>query len=204
LKDRQSLLLDSQLSNFKKFTRGRHNISYTDPNDQDEIWWALGQHHGLQTPLLDWVRTPYVASFFSFIEKEKGEQSRAVFILDIEKIKQILRAYNQSKSNTHEFDMGTIKIIDLLTHDNKRLVSQQGLFTYIEPSRYKDVQTYLDIFQERCRDQIAGEILLLKITIPPKERSHVLEQLDLMNINEVTLFPDVDGSAKYCNYLLKK
>lgn len=60
------------LENFKKNTRGRHTISYTDPNDCDNNWWALGQHYGLATPLLDWVYSPYVAAFFSFHKKTCG------------------------------------------------------------------------------------------------------------------------------------
>src|SRR5262245_25021785 len=56
---------DDHLDNFKKFSRGRHRISYTDPNDEEINWWALGQHYGLATPLLDWVRSPYVAAFFA-------------------------------------------------------------------------------------------------------------------------------------------
>jgi len=54
------------------------------------------------------------------------------------------------------------------------------------------------------KDKINGEILLLKLTIPSNEsdRSQILNYLDLMNINRSTLFPDLSGSAEYCNYLL--
>ena len=44
---------------------------YTDPNDSEDNWWALGQHYGLATPLLDWVYSPYVClTFFSFREAD--------------------------------------------------------------------------------------------------------------------------------------
>ena len=42
--DDGSALLDysfKHLELFKKYTRGRHNIAYDNPNDQDENWWAL-------------------------------------------------------------------------------------------------------------------------------------------------------------------
>jgi len=87
---------------------------------------------------------------------------------------------------------------------NKRLVSQQGVFTYINHYGYRNIESYLSEFQEKCKDKISDETLLLKLTIPSNERPQMLEQLDLMNINKSTLFPDLSGSAEYCNYLLNK
>jgi hypothetical protein len=181
-----------QLENFKKFTRGRHGISYDNPSETDNDWWTLGQHYGLATPLLDWVRSPYVAAFFSFL-KESDQKERAIYILDIKKI-------IDTNGNS-----SAIKTVDPLTHENKRLVSQQGLFTYIYDYKYRNLEDYLSDLQEKCNETIdKDEIFLLKITIPSSQKQPILEQLNLMNINKATLFPDLNGSAEHCNYLLKQ
>jgi hypothetical protein len=54
-----------QLKNFRLSIRGRvDNGILSDTNDEE--LWAIGQHHGLATPLLDWSLAPYVALFFAF------------------------------------------------------------------------------------------------------------------------------------------
>ncbi|MFW2571941.1 FRG domain-containing protein [Legionella sp. 29fVS95] len=196
-------LRNIHLDFFKKHTRGRHTISFTDPSDSEENWWALGQHYGLVTPLLDWVYSPYVAAFFSFNAQKNLKSSRAIHIVDLDKIEKILRAHNRTSDRINE-----IRKIDPLMHENQRLVSQQGIFTLIEDShRYNNfqcVEDYLDTFIDRFSTEIGNEILHLKILIPESEREVILEHLNLMNINELTLFPDLNGAANYCNYLLNK
>ena len=43
--------------------------------------------------------------------------------------------------------------------------------------------------------------ILEKITIPNKDRINCLKHLNKMNINRMSLFPDIDGSARYINNL---
>jgi hypothetical protein len=53
------------LQRFKEYTVGLPGMRTDILREED--WWALGRHHGLMTPLLDWPRSPYVAAYFAFI-----------------------------------------------------------------------------------------------------------------------------------------
>ena len=59
--------LNGQLRRFRLAIRGRINLTDRELASGFEVW-AIGQHHGLATPLLDWTASPLVASFFAYSE----------------------------------------------------------------------------------------------------------------------------------------
>jgi len=131
--DRASSFLPSpvnptrHLEQFSLSTRGRRG-----PNPQllnEEESWALGQHYGLWTPLLDWTESPHVALYFAFKEKnEKDRGTRAVYALSRDYV--IARSADLSKAHARSSSrQNIVEFIVPKSDENSRLINQRGLFT---------------------------------------------------------------------------
>ena len=78
------------LNRFIYAVRGRRGRNPSVIGDDNE-WWALGQHYGLATPLLDWTNSPFVAAYFAFIgQGEQQSNSRTVYALHRPSIENIV------------------------------------------------------------------------------------------------------------------
>lgn len=190
-------LANRQLNQFKYSVRGRvKSISTIDELDV----WAIGQHFGLMTPLLDWSRSPYVSMFFAVEMRDPENESpknysRAIFALNKTKI---------SKLNLDIF-------VDTLSSEHDRLISQNGLFTISPFSESKTLETQiLNELAEREVDVDDPEILkkyLFKVHIPMEDESDRLDcfhSLRKMNIHHSSLYPDLIGSSSHCNELIRE
>jgi hypothetical protein len=181
-------LAERHLENFKYSIRGRRGKN---PQilDEDNAWWALGQHFGLATPLLDWTLSPFVALYFAMEKMSKAESGRrAVWALGQfeRKNHEIIETWNSGERPP------IIERIRPLQDENDRLVSQSGLFTRVP------IGIPIDFWiEENYKDYKKG--VLIKFTIPELERLDCLRTLNRMNINHLTLFPDLYGSSEYCN-----
>jgi hypothetical protein len=224
------------LERFRKYLIGKVDQieSYSDP----EVW-AIGQHYGLKTPLLDWTVSPGVAVFFALTGNPLGSTfAPSIHILDAEKLNEfycksiyqdvsseapeiaesfmkelqnpgwkgrilierlqdqkiatdvISKAYATVQKNAEQ---NYLRMFSPNRYFSGRIVGQRGLFTYILNRKSID-EILLDCHLES---------LLTKIDIEPKLKNSALAFLDAMNINHMTIYPDITGAALYANDKLR-
>jgi hypothetical protein len=141
------------------------------------------------TPLLDWTESPFVALYFAMEENSPIPQpDRAVWGLGY------IRAKNTEIRNAPEGEVRTtLEIRRPMQDENTRLVSQSGLFTELPLGT---------TVEQWVRANFKGETTnahLIKMTIPSAGRADCLRTLNRMNINHLSLFPDLYGAGKHCN-----
>ena len=193
-KPNKQRIAQAHLTRFKLAIRGRRGPNPVRIEDENE-WWALGQHHGLATPLLDWTQSPFAALYFAFENGERPKSGvRSVWALSpvTKKNAEIVESHKAKKPAPAE-NPPILEFVRPHQDENARLVAQSGLFTKVPLGETIDAWT---------RRNYAGEsrdARLIKIMIPELGRTECLRTLNTMNINHLSLFPDIVGASLHCN-----
>lgn len=182
-------IFEYQLNNFKKNLRGKGIL---ETNLSDNELWALGQHYGLHTPLIDWSKSLFIALYFAFIEPYDSQiEYRSLYSIHYTSLKNKQESYNIAKSEYEKFEF-----VEHFLGVNSRLLNQNGLFTKV-PLGFDFEQWIGSNFQDRTKLPV-----FFKINISNKLRIQILNILDLMNINPGTIFPDLVGASLNANHTL--
>ncbi len=182
------------VSDFKRFAEMKLERP---PGDDELKWIQLARHYGLPTRLLDWTRNAAIALYFACCEEQ--EKDGAVLVLNPVELNrkidpkaprvfdpnldaEVIKIYLKLDGRINSRGTGTIAINP--TWNSSRIMAQQGVFT-ISGSKYFTLTS-------------KNASSLVYIEIKKKYKKTLLEELERVGVNEMSIFPELEH---LCNYL---
>lgn len=162
-------------------------------------WVAIMQHYGLPTRMLDWSRSPLIATFFATeTYKTSAFTDSCVWVLspinlnemegfghciypnDADTTQEMLLPAFKHNHHNHELDDKILACAS--TDNNMRMYSQQANFTVHNSLRHLE--------------DICDENTLYKIILPKETKKYFIKSLRVFGITEASIYPDLDHISR--------
>lgn len=204
-------LLETETRLLTDFRSKAHLYAQHLPIAEDTLGWlSTMQHYQVPTRLLDWTYSAFVAVFFA-MESEGEEEDGVLWGIDFEALngafqrrarglfpsppKVIGAEHFDTIAFPPAFDNFSFGLVApmLPSFHVARLSSQQGCFLIN--------CNYQMTFEESLADMMKEEVgaWLFRITCSQQMRETCLKRLMHFNVRPATLFPDLEGLARFIN-----
>lgn len=188
--------LELEQNSFHKFRRFADKVFQNKESEWETLFDM--QHYGIPTRLIDWTETLGIALFFAAYNNRvfKSGGDAAIYLLNpyelnkesgIDKIYRVPydeKEYSYSGIYWHKKPFkaaGPIAIEPIFRND--RIIAQRGMFTV----HHDNIKPIEDDFPKAIR----------KVILPNSAIPSALEFLEIANIDEFSVFPDLSGVAGY-------
>lgn len=196
----ESSIISTERAYYEVFKRLGH--IHLDKEDDWNLLFLM-QHHGVKTRLLDWTESFATALFFATDNWYSDDDKAIVWMLDPLQLNNLTlkeevfympehdyEKYIDLKGNV-KFNPNTLALYPV--RNSSRIVSQQGMFT---------LQGNINLpIEEEFESSLIDKGILKRITLDHKLKKDIKMYLKQGGISDFSLFPDLDGLAKYVNKL---
>jgi hypothetical protein len=148
--------------------------------------------HGFPSPLLDWTASPYIAAYFAYCDRPSND--RVAVYAYIERPRGVKEGIGGSPQ---------ISLMGPSIRTHSRHFARKSWYTICTKYHYTQkshiFSSHSGVFSADDKDDEAlsnEQYLLIKITLPTKERLPALEELNDYNIDHFTLFQTEDALIK--------
>jgi hypothetical protein len=203
------LKIEDQL--LREFKRHYHRYSVSSPDWSDDFrWLALIQHHGGPTRLLDFSYSFYAGVYFAL--RHAGPTTDAgLWLVDHDGLwgllqsrlsSEVLAVLNADDGKGPESARVLLKEnhagvmpVNPLGVDERMAVQQAVFLMPLDLSR-----TFQNVLDEYLGNEHQHLAQKWRLQLPLKDLREALNELQRMNLTELSLFPGVDGLARnLCN-----
>lgn len=195
-----------QMMNFKRYAP---SLIKPVPEDDDFLTWLFWiQHHNMPTRLLDWSENILVAAFFAVVSdpEEDGE----IWTIFPEKLNSLLHFSGLALKN-HSY----VRFLSSEAfHNNPKILAKDmGIddipdkpLALVPPNLFPRMTAQMSVFTihpnpkiggQKIEDLLNEEKFITRYIIPKILKLDFEKHLSYIGINYRTLFPDLEGLAKY-------
>jgi FRG domain len=187
---RMERYFSNQVGPFKNYAEAFFNrrFNLADAGDYSTII-ALGQHHGLPSPMLDWTESPYIAAFFAFSDAVDAMRTRPESThVRVYALSQQMIDGSSPPIVTVTWPHPFVASLSVAPLHNPRLSAQQGRFMV---TNVADVEAFI-----RRAEVALNARHLFAVDIQTSCAAEALQDLAFMGLTAATMFPGLDGVTR--------